>query len=53
MKVEIADPLKELFSHKETYRSGHNGAHSKTNCFSDCQIPQTVDITELLRFKSL
>ena len=53
MKVEIADPLKELFSHKETYRSGHNGAHSKTNCFSDCQIPQTVDITELLRFNSL
>ena len=32
MKVEIADPLKELFSHKETYRSGHNGAHSKCVC---------------------
>ena len=48
MKVEIADSLRELFSHKETYRSGHNGAHSKTNCFLEQLLLQTIDFTELL-----
>ena len=44
MKVEIADLLKELFSHKETYRSGHNGAHSKDFYLFDIASPKALKI---------
>lgn len=49
MKVEIADSLRELFSHKETYRSGHNGAHSKDFYLFDVASPKALKILALLK----